>query len=154
TPLLPPHLPLGEAAAMPVFVWRQGASAVSAVFLLFGTIGLFLAQSRRGGPWGTLWFVIAFLGTALLLANEWGEVFVVRALALRSPASLQPIDSGSGMSLYDVGAMIALGTFTLGWLGFVGWTLRAALLARGAALLVIAGFFAIPLLGAVHHVWG
>jgi hypothetical protein len=154
TPLLPGRLPLGDAAALPVFAWRQGSSAVAAAFLLFGSIGLILAQWRRAGLWGTLWFVLAFLGTALLLANEWGEVFVVRALALRSPLSLRAIDTGSGISLYDVGAMIALGAFTLGWLGFAGWTLRAGLLARGAAVLVIAGFLAIPLLAAVLHVWG
>jgi hypothetical protein len=118
TPFLPGHVPLGEAAATPVFAWRQGASAVAAALLLFGSIGLYLRQASRAGVWGRFWFTAAFLRSALLLAHEWGDVFFLRALAMRAPQNLQPIDRGSGFSLYGA----VLGNAILGagwcWLGY------------------------------------
>lgn len=154
TPLLPGHLPMGEVAALPIFAWRQGASAAAAAMLLFGSIGLYLRQSHRAGWWGLFWFTAAFLGSALLLGHEWGDVFFLRALALRAPQDLRPLDTGSGFGLYDVGAMIALGVFTVGWIGFAGWTIRAGVLSRRGAILLIAGFFVAPLAGALLHAWG
>jgi len=155
TPLLPAHAPLAKTAASSVFLWRQGLSALAAVFLLFGSIGLYLRQAARTGRSGAVAFAMAFIGSALLLATEWAEVFLVRDLALRTPDALQALDSGHGPTLYDLGAMIAFGMFTIGWLALAASTLRAGMLSRRAAWLVIAGLFSIPLLGAVvPGVWG
>ena len=153
TPLLPSHLPLGQAAALPVFAWRQGASALAAACLLFGTVGLYLRQLERRGAWGLFWFLAAFLGSAALLGHEWGDVFFLRAVAVRDPAALSSLED-HGFGLYDLGAMVALGLFTLGWLGFALWTARGRVLPPGAGWLVIGGFFAVPLLGAVFRLWG
>jgi hypothetical protein len=83
-----------------------------------------------------------------------GDVFFLRALALRAPQNLWPLDTGSGFGLYDVGAMIALGVFTVDWIGFAGSTIRAGVLFRLVPILLIAGFFAAPLAGALLHAWG
>jgi hypothetical protein len=153
TPLMPGHLGLGEGARLPVFAWRQGASALAAACLLLGTVGLFLRQAERPGAWGRIWFLTAFLGSASLLGHEWSDVFFLRALALRDPAALASLEN-HGLGLYDIGAMIALGLFTLGWLGFTAWTAGGRILPRGPALLVIAGFVAVPFLGAAFRVTG
>lgn len=155
TPRLPAHAPFAETAASPLFVWRQGTSAVAAVCLLFGAVGLHLRQAARAGWFGALAFALAFLGGATLFAVEWGEVFVVHPLALAAPpalAALEPAHGGPG--LYDIGSMIAFSAFALGWILLAIATLRAGVLPRAAAWLVIAGLFATPLLGAVLHVWG
>ena len=152
---LTPLLPKGSEApaASSIFLWRQVASGVAAALLLYGSIGLYLAQARAMGTWGTLAFSFAFVGSALLLAMEWGEVFIVRTLALRSPQALRGLEGGPGLSPYDLGAMIAFGAFTLGWLAFGIATLCGGVLPRRGSWILIAGFVLIPLLGWAR-LWG
>ena len=155
TPFLPRHVPFAETAASSVFLWRQSASALAAALLLFGSVGLYLRHAERAGPFGAVAFAGAFLGSALLLATEWSEVFLVRDLALRAPEALKVLDSGKHPNIYDLGALIPLGVFTLGWIGLAASTLRTSTtMSRRAAGLVIAGFFTIPLLGALLGLWG
>src|SRR5258705_5518916 len=121
SPLLPKSF--GESAASWVFLWRQSASAVAALLLLFGSVGVYLPQAGRSGVPGLLAFGGAFVGSALLLAMECCEIFLVRTVALRSPRTLGTLEGGPGLSPYDLGAMIAFVGFTLGWLAFaiVSW---------------------------------
>ena len=155
TPLLRPDASFSETAASSVFLYRQGLSALAAILLLFGSVGLYLRQVEHSGRFAAVAFVIAFLGTALLLAAEWSQVFLVHDLALRAPDTLRLLDSGKGPSLYDIGTMVALSTFSLGWILLAISALRSGVFSRPAPILVIAGFLAIPLLGAVlPGVWG
>ena len=155
SPRLAAHAPFAETAASPLFVWRQGASALAAACLLLGTVGLHLRQASRAGRFGALAFALAFLGGATLLATEWGEVFVVHPLAVGAPQALAVLEPRHGPGLYDIGSMIAFSAFALGWIALAVATLRAGVLARAAAWLVIAGLFATPLLGAaLHGAWG
>ena len=155
TPLLPHHVSFEITAASQVFLWRQSASAVAAAMLLFGCAGLHLRQADRAGKFGTVAFLLAFVGSALVLAVEWNEIFIVRDLAFRAPAALRILDGGRGASLYDLGAVIPLAVFALGWLALAGSTLRLGILSRHAAGLVIAGLLATPLLtAALPELWG
>ena len=155
TPELPRLASFAESAASPIFAWRQGVSAAAAALLVIGSVGCYLRQAEQVGRFGAVAFVGALLGSALVLAEEWGQLFDVRDLALRAPETLTKLNAGPGPSLSDVGAMIALGTFSLGWIALAVVTFRARMLSRSAAVLVIAGFFAIPLLHPVlPGVWG
>lgn len=155
TPLLPRAASFAQTAASPIFPWRQGAAAVAAALLIFGSIGLYLRQVERAGRFGAVAFVVSLLGSALLLATEWVQLFDYRDFALRAPETLTKLQAGPGPTRSDVGAMIALAAFALGWIALAVVTLRARLLSRRAALLVIAGFFATPLLQPVlPGVWG
>jgi hypothetical protein len=153
TPLLPPGAPYAETAASTVFLWRQSASSLVAVLLLFGSTGLYFRQTEQAGRFGVIAFILAFVGSALLLATEWGEVFLVRELALRAPNAVQALDAPPHPNLYDFGAIISFSFFTVGWLALAISTFRVRILSRFAAGLVIAGFFLIPLLGALG-IWG
>ncbi len=126
TPFLPRGAPFVEVAASTVFLLRQGLSGVAAVLLLFGTVGLYLRQAGRDGRFGGAAFALAFLGSALLVAHEWSEVFLVRDLALRAPDALRALEAPGRPGLYDVGAMIALGTFTAGWIALAAVGLPVA----------------------------
>jgi len=148
TPLLPRSVPFVVKAASTIFLLRQSASGVAAVLLLFGCVGLYLRQSARLGRFGAIAFPLAFLGTALLLATEWNEIFTVRDLAARAPQALETLEKGPGPTLYDLGAIIAITIFTGGWIALAVSTLRAGMLSRPSAVLVLVGFFAIPILGA------
>ena len=155
TPAVATGQPFAVTAATPVFLWRQAASALAAALLLFGSVGLHLRQAGRAGGFGAAAFALAFLGSALLLASEWAEVFLVRTLALRAPEALRALDAGPGPSPYDLGSIAALATFTLGWIALAAATIRAGMLSRRAAALVIVGLFSIPLLHPVlPGVWG
>lgn len=155
TPLLPHHVSFDITAASPVFLWRQSASALAGALLLFGCVGLHLRQADHAGVFGTLAFFSAFLGSALLLAVEWNEIFIVRDLAVRAPGTLRILDAGSGVSLYDLGALIPFAVFVTGWLALAASTIRLGILSRTAAGLVMAGLFATPLLtAALPKSWG
>jgi hypothetical protein len=149
TPRLPQGASLAETAASTAFLWRQAVSGVAALMLALGSIGLYLRQIDRAGVVTALAFIVAFAGSAFLLAVEWSQVFEIRDLALRAPATLTTLDAADGVSLSDMGAMIALATFVIGWLALAIVTLRCGLFPRQAAWLVIAGFFATPVLAAI-----
>jgi hypothetical protein len=154
TPFLPREGVFAHVAASPVFLWRQSASAICAALLLFGSLGVYLRQDQRARMFGAFAFVVTLIGTALLLATEWSEIFLVRDMALRAPDAFRILDSGKHPSLYDLGAMIPLIVFTIGWITLAASTLLARVLSRAAAWLVIAGFFSIPIMGAVAGVGG
>jgi hypothetical protein len=154
TPLLPAHAPYARTAASSLFLWRQALSALAAALLLAGSVGVYLRQAARAGRFGAVAFAVAFLGSALLFATEWAEVFLVRTLAVRTPEALTALEAGHGPTLYDLGAMAALGVFELGWIALAGWSLRAGVVSRRGPALVIAGLLVIPLLGAVAGTWG
>ena len=152
---LTPFLPHAEVFASAIFAWRQGASAVAAVLLLFAAIGVYLHQADRAGRFGAAAFGLALIGSALLLAEEWNELFLMRDLALRVPDALARLDAGRGLKLYDLGSLIPLAAFVLGWIALAASTIRTGALSRRAAGLVIAGFVATPLLSAIlPGFWG
>lgn len=149
TPFLPMGVSFAEIAASPVFLWRQSASVVAMVLVLVGTLGVHLRQAERAGIGSTLAFLAAMLGSALLLAWEWVDVFVLRPLAFAAPAALTALEDRPGIDLFDMGALIPICAFSLGWIALAGVTVRARVLPRAAAWLVIAGFFATPLFSAL-----
>jgi hypothetical protein len=147
--------PLTEIALTPLFLWRQSLSALVAGLLLFGSAGLYLRQADRAGRFGGVAFVITFVGTALLLAWEWIDIFIVRDLAIRATGTLRMLEEAKGVHLYDLGAIIPVALFALGWIAFAASTFRVIPRLRPAAALVIAGFFATPLLSAAFGpAWG
>jgi hypothetical protein len=71
TPLLPRGAPFEVTAASSLFLLRQGASALAAALLLVGCVGVYLRQAERTGRLGAVAFIVALLGSALVLAWEW-----------------------------------------------------------------------------------
>jgi hypothetical protein len=155
TPFLQFDASYATTAASTVFLWRQSLSALAVALLLFGSVGLYLRHADRFGRFGAAAFVPAFLGSAMLLANEWCQVFLVRDLALRAPEALETLEAAKGMSLYDAGAVIAFIVFTLGWILFSISMLLSRRYARRGPILVIAGFVVTPVLAAaLPGAWG
>lgn len=154
TPMLPKHVSFDQTASSAVFLWRQSSSALAVGLILLGSVGLYLRQSEKAGLFGAIAFLAAFLGGALILATEWSEIFLVRDLAFRFPATLKALDTGSHPNRYDLGAMMPIGLFTLGWIALAASTFRTAAASRRGAILVIAGFFAIPMLMAALGIPG
>jgi hypothetical protein len=148
TPLLPSGESFAATAASTAFLWRQSLAAVAAVMLMFGAIGLYLRQINRWGAFGALTFAVALIGSALLLATEWIQIFETRDLARRAPETLNSLDA-AGVGLDDIGAMAAMATLVVGWIGLALLTLRSGIFSRQTPKVIIAGFFATPFLSAV-----
>lgn len=136
------------SAARPIFLWRQGLSALAAALLLFGSIGLYLEQADVAGVFGGVAFTLACLGTALLMAWEWVNVFVLHELAVRAPAGLNTLENAKGVTLYTLGALIPLGMFAVGWILLAVSTFRVWRAQRPGAALLLIGVFLGPLLAA------
>ncbi|MFL6195253.1 MAG: hypothetical protein ACJ75H_13845 [Thermoanaerobaculia bacterium] len=155
TPRMVNGAPFEQTAVSTVYLWRQSLSLLAVGLLLFGCIGLYLSQAERGRRFGAVAFVAAFVGSTLIVAWEWVNIFVLRELALRAPDALAALEEAKGINLYDLGALIPVSLYTLGWLALAAWTWRVTPALRIPAALVVVGIFAIPLLSAaIGPGWG
>lgn len=149
TPLL--SADFAVAAVSNEFLARQSFSAFAALMLLFGAIGLH--RAHKAGVLGSVAYFVAFVGSALLLATEWAQIWFVRDVGLFSPETLRDMEAGKGFSWSDIGALIAFGVFSLGWMLFALVLALSSAELRVGAILVILGMIATPMLAA-FGVWG
>jgi hypothetical protein len=93
------------------------------------------------GGLGLIGYLTAFLGTLMVAGDWWFEAFAVPMIATAAPAVLDLPISGSML----VGAIAAVGLYTVGWTLFGLVAFRTRVFPRAAALLVIAGGLMGPL---------
>lgn len=136
----------GEAVARAsgIHLLRISAALVDALLLLFGCIGLYLSQKSISGKFGTVAFLVSFVGTSLLFAIEWSNLFVLRAVAQTSPETFNVLDKSS---LMTAGFASGIGLFMIGWLLLSLSLWRANVFPRWAALSTLAGLILILALG-------
>ncbi len=147
--ILTPMLPTQEGEEIlrtsTIYLFRLSASVVTAMLLLFGCFGVHLAQRSASGVFGKMAFIVAFVGNSLLVAVEWSNVFVLRAVAQTNPEALGLLDKSS---LMTTGFASAAGLFMLGWLLLAVNILLARVFSRRVAITIIAGLILIPVLTA------
>lgn len=145
TPLLP--VDQGDAATRTstIYLVRLTLAGVAALLLLYGSAGIYLAEQKSAGLFHALAFGIAWVGTCLIVAVEWSNVFVLRPLAQANPAALEAVGDST---LVIVGFALSAGLFALGWLLLAVSTLRSSQFPRWTAIAIIAGLIAIPVLSA------
>ena len=151
TPMVPSSEGFDVVSSSSAFLWRQSLSAVVAACILLGSAEILCRPAKDAPRWAGPAAALAMLGSAALIAQEWGEIFIVRALAIAEPAALMRLDSTPGFDSYDAGALTALAMFTAGCLALVAAALRTRGGAKLGPWLVLAGFFLIPLGGALTH---
>jgi hypothetical protein len=156
SPFVDFEAPFSKILTSSPFFYRMIFAALTAVFLLFGSIGLYLQHSQieRARLFRHVTFIIAFFGSAFLFANEWHQIFILPDIAKISPEVMDKLDSSESIG-YDIGAMLALATFSIGWILFMISLLMTGKLKRLGPALVIAGFFMLPLISGIFTpVWG
>ncbi len=156
SPFVDFEAPFSKILTSSPFFYRMIFAALTAVFLLFGSIGLYLQHSQieRARLFRHVTFIIAFFGSAFLFANEWHQIFILPDIAKISPEVMDKLDSSESIG-YDIGAMLALATFSIGWILFMISLLMTRKLKRLGPALVIAGFFMLPLISGIFTpVWG
>ena len=97
TPLVPFSEGFDVVASSSAFLWRQSLSAVVAACILLGSAEILCRPADSAPRWASSAAALAMLGSAALIAQEWGEIFIIRALALAEPVALVRIDLAPGV---------------------------------------------------------
>lgn len=150
--ILSAQMPLDQFRTSPLFVWRMTAAVGVAALLLFGSVGLYAHHTKAGRPAIALAFFLGFVGSALLLAHEWQELFLARELAQRFPDTFKRLEDAPGFTPFDWEALIAASAFTFGWIALAVATLATPAFSKWGGALVIAGMFAVPVSAALMPV--
>ena len=111
---------------------------LAAVLLLGGLVGLYARQAQAAGLLGLAAFLVAFLGTALLMGFLWTNAFIVPSLAAKPPVLVEAPKLLTG-GVTPLGFYLSLAAFALGWGLFGVATLRAGIYPRTAAVLLVIG---------------
>lgn len=123
-----------EIARTSSFAITQGLSLLAAVLILFALVGLYLRQSEEAGVLGVLGFVLAFLGTALVVGVSWALFFVAPSVALEAPEFLDAEQVGGPL---DTGFMLTSLFLAVGWALFGVAALLAQSYPRWVAIVLI-----------------
>jgi hypothetical protein len=108
------------------------------LFALVGLIGLYARQAEKAGLLGLLAFLLTFLSTGLVYGWIWMEAFVWPVLAQAAPRLLDHPEQYSATPLLVLAILGPL-LLLVGWLLFGVVSLRAGVLPRWAAVLVLVG---------------
>jgi hypothetical protein len=103
--------------------------------IALGLVGLYASQAEETGSLGLIAFVAALGGTLMLFAVVWSEAFMGPFLAEATPNVIDAEPSGA----FLFGLMLSFVLPALGWLLFGLASLRASVLPRGAAVLLMVG---------------
>ena len=123
-----------ETVLTPSYAITTGMSLLAAVLILFGLVGLNLRQSEAAGALGRVGFLVAFLGTTLVVGTVWTEFFVVPSLAAEAPEFL---DAEEIPGLLNVGFIASYILLSLGWALFGVAALRAGIYPRWVPIVLI-----------------
>lgn len=129
--------PLTYPQPTATILWVMGF--IAALLILLGLPALYARQARQAGSLGLIAFVVVFIGMALVIGNTFFGVFIQAGLAdliiLAEEAGVtvqEPVAAG-------IGLMTTLLLYTLGWLLFGLSSLKARVLPRWAAVVVLVG---------------
>jgi hypothetical protein len=134
-PLVLGNQPYSEAAATGTWIVVQGAYIVAAVLIGLGLVGLYLYQAQQAGTLGLIAFLVTFIGSMMAAGSSWSETFFGSWLANAAPELLDADPTGALIA----GILLSYVLFALGWLLFGLASLRAEVLPRGAAILLMIG---------------
>ncbi|MCA1718134.1 MAG: hypothetical protein LC781_15380 [Actinobacteria bacterium] len=128
------QLSLGpEIAATGAYLADGGMRVLAGVLLLLGLVGLYARQSEATGALGLVAFLVAFVGTALILGTWWTNAFVAPSLATDAPAFLEAGPTG----VLGVAYTLSFALAALGWLMFGVVSLRTRVYPRAAVAVLI-----------------
>jgi hypothetical protein len=76
---------LRQIAGTNSFFLQSFSTLVGGIFLLGGLVGLYVRQSEAAKKLGVVGFVLAFLGTALVVGDFYANTFITPLVALEAP---------------------------------------------------------------------
>jgi hypothetical protein len=135
--------PFTAVATTGVWTIAQGAYIVAAIFITLGLVGLYVCQAQQTGTLGLVAFVVTFIGGMMATGSTWSEAFFGPWLSEAAPELMEANPAGSVIT----GAILSYLLFALGWFLFGLASLRAKVLPRGAAVLLMIGAVVFLVLG-------
>lgn len=154
SPLLPIDGSFAELAGSQAFLIRLSLAAAGLMLVLLGMIGLYIRQAAKIGWFSAFAFVIAFCGTAAIMAHEWAQVFFIHHIAMTVPTALDAMEDVAAPNLFDAESIIVASSFSLGWILWCVAMLRSRVFSWVGPTLVVAGLFGAPLLAAAASALG
>lgn len=134
---------------------------IALLVAFLGFVGLYARQAEQVGVLGLISFVMSFFGFVSFFAVEWERTFILPILAQIIPNVMDhPDPSQTNLTqTFDAAQAISFLLLFVGWLLFGVATLRAAVLPRGAAVLlmvgaVLAAFWAVDPFGGIFELSG
>jgi hypothetical protein len=127
--------PEAEAAVRGAWLIVQVFYVAAAILSVLGLAGLYVDQAQEAGKPGLIAFVLAFFGGLMATGSAWSEAFFGGWLAKAAPELLNTEPSGA----LAAGVILTYVLFVLGWFLFGLVSLRAGVLPRGAAVLLMIG---------------
>ena len=126
---------LSEAAATGRFTVAAAATLAVFVLLGFALLALHAAQAPRLSRAAHTAFGVALAGTLLAAGGAWDSLFTVPYLAEHAPDVLDRNTDGSLLAGYVLSYLVLVA----GWAAVAVVTLRAKVLPRGAAIVLLVG---------------
>jgi hypothetical protein len=133
---------------------------IALLVAFLGFVGLYARQAEQVGVLGLIGFVMSFFGFVSFFAVEWERTFILPILAQVVPSLIDNPDPNPNLTqTFDAAQTIGFLLLFVGWLLFGVATLRAAVLPRGAAVLlmlggVLAAFWAVDPFGGIFELSG
>ena len=132
--------------ATDAFLHRLSAATLLMFMLMIGTYFLYHNLPTAERLIDKLIFGLAFIGCSVLFAHEWAQVFYLHPLAIAAPEGLNAMENSGRFDLYDFEAALSAILYSLGWISFAILLFIRKTYGRLGPLLVIIGFFSIPVL--------
>lgn len=123
-------------AATGSWIFWSALYLLGLVLILGGLVGLYVYQAEAAGTLGLVGFLVAFLGTAMVVGGFWDNLFIVPSLAIEAPEFLEAeAVAGPAEFGFILTSVLAFGGLALFGLA----TLRAGVFPRIAAIVTIVG---------------
>lgn len=127
--------PDSAAAATGTFLTIYVLYMVAIVLIFLGLVGLYARQAEKAGTFGVIAFVAAVIGMVMMSGLQWSVLTFGAWLAEIAPEIFDSEPTGIAATMF----MITLALFVLGWILFGIASLRASVLNRIAAVVLIVG---------------
>jgi hypothetical protein len=128
---------ISEQATTGAYAFVTLLYLLAIVLVLGGLVGIYARQADEAGLLGVLGFIVAFVGTALMVGATWSQAFFTPGLAETGAGTIFLEQGLSGW--VNLGYTLTYLLASLGWLIFGVATLLARVYSRAAAVLVIIG---------------
>ena len=128
---------VAEQASTGAYAFVTLLYLLAVILVLGGLVGLYARQSEEAGLLGVVGFLVAFLGTALMVGASWNQAFFTPGLA-ETPIGFVLLEQGL-TGWVNFGFTLTFLLVSLGWLVFGVATLLARVYPRPAAVLLIVG---------------
>lgn len=132
--------PDSAAVASSAWIIVEVSWIVVLLLVLLGLWGLYARQAGQAGSLGLIAFLVAFIGAVMVFGSAWNEAFIVPWMVQEAPPEfLEFLDNAEFSGLLLAAYALSYGLFALGWslLGLA--SLRARVLPRGSAVLLVIG---------------